>query len=786
MPRVPFLLALLCLPLVVGCEGCRRDTDQAEEDKQEAPLEDFSSRPAQPFPGDANVTSGGIKPGHWLTASQALKSNKVDSRGELHSRASASSSNFRTGETQTAQGEIASIRPIVLPKGQLRRFDYRLLAPVSGNHDQKRTFLASRFVSSGRTVFYDTGKQPFNVLSGEEFFFVVLTTRPERFAKFQTSYWVRPYRDEFAFKSKAANYRIVFPPTEDLLPLSETMLDWTSTAVVLWDNLSPDALTPRQQQAIADWVRFGGALIVNGAAASDAISQTSIADLLPLRPSGNIELDPGAATELLTSWAVANDPSTEKQVAQLKSQSGRVAVDGQAAADAVAVRDSGNLVLVRQVGNGRVVQPRFDVTSDWLTTWGSYDSFVNAILLQRPRRKFTKSADASDESLIVQQYFDHPSIKTDPALNSGFRITARDAVLRTSIDQENAMSVAASRLDPLTYVDSSTGIGGWTESSDAIRLCREILKSESGIEIPDSSLVIRSLGYYLLILVPINYLVFRLAGRLEYAWLAVPLIAVAGAAWVARAARLDIGFARKQTELALLELQPNYHRGHLSRVVAIYNSLSESYDIEFNTVDGVAVPIWDEQAGSEPVFRTSFAEGPSLAGLAVDSNNTQLVHTEQMIDVGGSITLDAQGKLVNQTDYELFDAYVVEKIDKDNVRIATVGPCTPGSEVSLRYRDIVAPPITDELPMQTTRMILRLARPEAMPDRSTRLVARIDTSLPGMTIAPNANQVVSQTVVLAHLKHAPLPEPEKDLNLISEFRDTLRPGNEDSQQDSSL
>ncbi len=126
------------------------------------------------------------------------------------------------------------------------------------------------------------------------------------------------------------------------------------------------------------------------------------------------------------------------------------------------------------------------------------------------------------------------------------------------------------------------------------------------------------MGYYLLILVPINYLVFRLLGRLEYAWLAVPLIAIGGAVWVARAARLDIGFARSQTEIALLELQPNYQRGHLSRVVAIYNSLSSTYDIEFKTIDGAAAPIWSGSSDSKrsgAVFRTGFAEGPMLSGF---------------------------------------------------------------------------------------------------------------------------------------------------------------------------
>jgi hypothetical protein len=777
MPRVSFLLALLCLPFVVGCEGCRRSGDDAEDKNQEkAPLEDFSSRSPLAFPADANPLTGGIKPGHWMTASQSLKSNKIDARGELLSRASASGSSIQTGQEQTSEGEIQTVRPVVLPKGQFRRFDYRILTPVPLSNDQRRNFLSSRFVSTGRAVFFETGRQPFNVLSGEEFFFVILTTRPERFAKFQVSDWVRPFRDEdVVFRGAAANYRIVFPPTEDLLPLAETMLDWTSTAIVLWDDLSPDALTPQQQTAFADWVRFGGQLIVNGAPAADAIARTTLADLLPLKPTGNIELDPDAATQLLNGWAVATDRSTEKQVALLQSQSGRVAVDGVAAADAETFPNTGNLVLWRRIGGGRVVQPRFDVTSDWLLNWKSYDSFVNSMLLGRPRRQLIESPDANELSLIRQFYPDLKSPVSDPAFNSRFRITARDSVLPTGVNGGDATSAFSSRYDPLTYVDSSTGIGGWTDDSDTLSLCQQILRNESGIEIPKSSLVIRTLGYYLLILVPVNYLVFRLMGRLEYAWLAVPVIAIGGAIWVARAARLDIGFARSQTEIAFLELQPDYPRGHLTRVVAIYNSLSSSYDVQFDTIDGAASPIWggnSSPSGSGAVFRTGFAEGPMLSGLAVGSNQVRMLHAEQIMDVGGPIVLDGEGKLINQTAYELFDALVIEKSNSGEVRFAIVGGCESGAAAKLRYRD-VAPRVTDELPMQTATLVGRLSSPSAMPNGSTRLVARIDASLPGMTITPDAKQTLSQTIVLAHLKHAPLPAPKADVNLIGDLRRVL-------------
>ncbi len=134
------------------------------------------------------------------------------------------------------------MRPVVLPKGQMRRFDFRLLTPVPASIEIRRISVASRFVSAGRGTFFDTGRQPFNLMASEEYFFVVLTTRSQRFARLQVADWVRPYKPPNEFQDRTANYRIVFPPTKDVLPLPETMLDWTSTAVVLWDDLDANAI----------------------------------------------------------------------------------------------------------------------------------------------------------------------------------------------------------------------------------------------------------------------------------------------------------------------------------------------------------------------------------------------------------------------------------------------------------------------------------------------------------------------------------------------------------------
>ena len=272
---------------------------------------------------------------------------------------------------------------------------------------------------------------------------------------------------------------------------------------MLWDDVPAESLTPDQQIAMGDWLRFGGRLIVNGADAADSIANTSLQDALPLLPSGNIELDPDAAESLLQGWQIKTDPSTKKQIAVIRGQSGRVAVDGTLADGAVPVPRSGKLVLTRLVGRGTVVQPRFDITSDWIANWQSYDSFVNAVLISRPPRAYFQ---ADSDGVVRQRYPLTQRLDADAETNTGFRLFSRDASLRPSKETAKESSSASSGI---TRSSGAAGVGGWNDNSEVIALCRDILRSESGIEIPKSSLVIKSLGIYLCLLVPINYLIFR-------------------------------------------------------------------------------------------------------------------------------------------------------------------------------------------------------------------------------------------------------------------------------------
>ncbi|MCO8123909.1 hypothetical protein NHH03_19345 [Stieleria sp. TO1_6] len=768
-----FLFALLSLPLIVGCEGCRQTGPQDSSADDEAPRQAYSTEPAVVFPADQSATFGAVKPGHWMTAEQSIRSNKGDMRGELISRSAVSLRNMDM-ETSDSIESLDTIRPVVLPKGQMRGFDFRFLCPVPRSVETRRINLASRLLPRSGGVL-DTGAQPFTVMRASEYFFVVLTNRPDRFTRFQVADWSRSSEQNLDLAVPDVNYRIVVPKAGELLPLPETMLDMTSTAVVFWDDLSEDALTPLQQSAIADWIRFGGRLVVNGPAASEAIANTLLADLLPLLPTSNIELDGQAASELLTNWSVKTDRSLKKQIQYVQSGNSRIAIDGQLDPNATAVEKTASLVLQRSVGRGHVIQPRFDLTDDWVEGWDSYDSFVNCVVLNRPPRKYSQNqaVDPEDDGYAPEELglvFTGTKSSADAAVNTQFRLATRDWILAAGTDNDRKVN---SPFDSFHRIDAITGLSSWNDNSDTIALLRQTLTSEAGIEIPGSALVIRSLAIYLIVLVPINYIVFRLMNRLEYAWFAVPLIAVLGAIWAARQARLDIGFARSNTELAVLEAHAGYPRAHLTRLVGIYNSLSSRYELQFASVDGIGSTLNNEtDPGTtvQPRLRVSFEEGPALADVAVPSNRMRYVHTEEIVDLGGSFFFDGQQTLTSESDLDLTDGLVVRKTVDGETQVALVGGLAAGETKTLDFRSTERLMVATGLPMQTSRLIRRFATPGLIPGGSSRLVARIDGSLKGVQITPTASQHVAQTIAIIHLEHAKLPPPESDFNLVSDFR----------------
>ncbi len=200
--------------------------------------------------------------------------------------------------------------------------------------------------------------------------------------------------------------------------------------------------------------------------------------------------------------------------------------------------------------------------------------------------------------------------------------------------------------------------------------------------------IITLIGSYLAILVPLNWLVFRLLGRLELAWVVAPILALVGVLVVTRVARLDIGFARRTTELGLLELQGEYGRGHVTTYVALYTSLSTPYSLQFPERGSVALPFGNvrqgnsrNNAGREVVqARYGTSPGIQLEPLNVRSNSLELLHAEQMVGLPGGLLYGVPkpeepnvAAIKNTTGLKLKSCCLVRKSADKGIEFAWIG-----------------------------------------------------------------------------------------------------------------
>jgi len=354
-----------------------------------------------------------------------------------------------------------------------------------------------------------------------------------------------------------------------------------------------------------------------------------------------------------------------------------------------------------------------------------------------------------------------------------------------------------------------SGIAGWSDSNAVSTAARDSLAAAAGIDIPKARFVAWMLAAYLVVLVPVNWSLFRLLRRVEWAWVAVPVIALAGAVVVTKAANLNIGFARSQTEIGVLELQPGYRRGHLTRYTALYTSLSTNYDVKFNDSHAIVQPLFLESEGRPGTAREqaiyTLRHDPAevnLAGFGVSSNATSMLHSEQMYDIGGAISLadsDGAPMVHNRSNLTLNQAAVVRVEGDGQVQVAWLGQFAPGeagrplnfhsvafdsetgsaaqgeeekAREQIRQFRAVLPqwhddPVADPSipPLSLTRLAAMTVAGKGLAPGDVRLVASLNEPLPGMNVDPVASRATRSVVlVVANLRYASPPEPQADYN----------------------
>ncbi len=810
------LLSVLAWGLLVDAGGCSFRTaadakKELERLKKEKPKPNFSQFRVFTEPNERSFTDpkdkenqrivSALKPGHWTSVLVETKANNFDFSGEMVSTPQDQQQNPVGLEGSSFR--LVTSRPVALPKGQQKSLETLFFAPRSAV-PRTSTWIANRLHDRRRGGEQSQATmEPIPHMPSFQYFLVVLARDRSRWGYLKVLDCIRPPAELVPINvDEAYYYRVVLPRTDQPLALPTQSLCWTNIAYLVWDDVLPTALSPEQQQALLDWLHWGGGLILSGPQTLDALRGTFLEPYLPATAAATTQLDAAALVELNAHWTVAEqderrtiEPAVPWSGIQLAKHPAAEFVSG-----------TGELVAERRVGRGRVVVTAFHLNEPDLIKWKSYDSFFNACILRRPSRRYDVTHSQFD--------FVGPQApeRLDPAVVSNVRYLTRDAKDPAEIKTEAQLhSTAEEAVQPVaratairgigTYgevVDSDafdafkaeSGVAGWNDFSWISSVARKTLRDAAGISVPKRAFVLWMIGSYLVLIVPVNWLFFRLVGRVEWAWIAVPVAALGWGMLVVWLAQLDIGFARAETEIAVLEVQPDFSRAHLTRYTALYSSLSTSYDVHFDDASAVAQPFsvdWKLLRGQAPSTVALRTVGDrSLDDYLVSSNSTGMLHSEQMFNLGGSLSWhgfgDAPATLENNTNLRLSGVAIVRcrlnALSEAVGESAWVGDLPPGAKVVVTFqarderrmndaRD--QSPLTREDPpeggLSLRRLIDGAQDHQSLRPGDVRLVAWQDQPLKGMRIEPAASQARRATLVVAQLQFSPEEPPTPDVNL---------------------
>lgn len=840
------LLALLLLQ-APGC-SCRTETpaEQAarlakeeaerialeekkrEEERLRAPLQ---LPPVQLLPAGEGPVSLFVKPGHWNAVVQPAKANAEDFDGTITYEIVGTSK--RAGTTSSRNDRLVSRRPLVVAAQSEKTVDSLFYCPPTGKASPR---LRSVITDRRSGIELQDFATPLRPLLGHQYHFVVLAKEPNRYAFLDSLYSVTARLESRIDTSEvdggpnrlpaAKNYRVVAVPTNDPsgeVALPDNPLAWTSIAYVLWDEVDPSTLRPAQRDALIDWINWGGQLIVSGPDSLDLLRGSFLEPFLPALSDGAREIYPKELGRLASRWSVG---SNGKPLPADKPWSG---IELRPTDGSKSLPGMTDLLIERRVGRGRIVVSAMQLADTRLLAWSAgVQNFYNAAILRRPPRRFVPVDEYGEpgKALAAVRWHDPKTpLQFDPRINTGVRCFVRDTyanpndlLLRVVVEgaeEINGLFGASApngrrnRVGGFVSLQPAPNTGGIAAVNDfnvATNAVREVLRESAGVSVPDAGFVIGCLAAYLFVLVPLNWGVFTAIGRVELAWVAAPLIALAGGWVVIQQARLDIGFVRSRTEVAVLELQPDTPRGLLTRFTALYTSLSTTYEMEFDAA-AVAAPFPSatrdgNNAISVPkTIAYERQEKARLKDLLVSSATTEFIRSEEMLDLAangvpgssamGSIRINrgpsGAPRLENRTAWTLEDVTILGRPDglqgEPQLEGCWIGELKPSDNATVAYLPIPASTEPSDLPFNRERAeaarlrgtaaddlldlkeLIRLAvDPSRFEPGERRVVCLVSQLMPGVTIEPASSQRQGATLIVGHLDYGPLPPPKSDAN----------------------
>jgi hypothetical protein len=781
------------LKILTDPESLKKLEKEKDKDKLRPPLEIFRSQVA-PF----DVLPY-VKPKHWSTIALELRANLDNYAGivqtELVPLAGMPHAMLYRRDARLLKGHKATLGMQVMLPQVPREMAIELIQPDAIRADE-------------------TWRASLRILDPHQMLIPVLTKGPNdgyaQWKGFQAFTPTSVDPAEFVSSERQRYYALVLPQEPDRPPLSPHSLTWSTISHVLWDGMTPDTLGPARQQALLDWLHWGGQLIlIGGATPSLKLLRDSFLDpYLPADPSGDsvllgqdelrglsAEYPPPTRYNPIDVYPV---PATE---AEARAQFGRyraaeairpakdkpVYLEGltpRPGSTTIPLDDSSGRLLgvERRVGRGRILMLAVNPTENALATWLGLDTLVRRVILRRPEERMVQGY--GDPATVQAGNLPAFGILAGPDL-SWFRLLGRDfASEAPNLDRAKREAEARVKAAAAEAAKGKPGgnrrrtlrnfpqapVAEWDDTAALPRLCRDELERASGISIPSSTFVLKVILAYLVALVPLNWLICRyLFGRREWAWIVVPVLALGFAVGVERAAAYDMGYDTACDEIDVVEVFAGYPRAHLSRFAALYSTGRIKFSIGFpGDPLALALPLDTGRSLRGEGISTSIwqsSPAPLLDAFSVQPRSLMMFRAEQVLNLAGPFFLQRAGTaqtIVNTGDLELRDAVLVDVGDDRTFDETFIGTIAPGASVPVvRGRAIPAVKAGEGL---EPGVFLREFR-EYSEDRpenrgELRLVGWSPRPCGGLKLTPAVDRHRGFSVVVVHLTYGPPPPPD--------------------------
>ncbi len=786
------------------------DADAAEKAKRERerpPIEIFKS---SILPNDILPYT---KANHWLTLGLELRANHNNFNG--------------TFETQPISlldmpHEVIYRRDAGLVRGQRSRLLIQLMTPVVAKElrlklERPESIIPDEYLASMR------------VLEPHQMLIPVLTKGTnDSYSRWQQLPFMFPLsgqKSDAMVYDRQRYYRMVLPSDIEHPQLPGHPLTWTTISHVIWDGIAPETLSPSQQDAMLDWLHWGGQLIIVGGAAPTLapLRESFLAPYLPAEINGQsaqlTTQDLDAFSKIYPPPSPTFEPDepiegTQRYETAFETYGKRYGtpvpiflpankplyVASLTPKPNARVIDFGKpnlppLAVEWRIGRGRVMMLGIGLNDPGISSWPGFSTMVRRVVLRRPEDPLGEELrynNMGGGGYLAPRY----DSLVGPDL-TWTRIFGRDLGAperRVDLSDDDPQSVPQAQPSTKKALPTTPPAIGWNRNQQPSiapfqipvaewldnaalpRMSREKLEQASGIEIPGARFVLIVILAYIIALVPINLLICRLAfGRREWAWLAAPVLALIFAVIVERAAAYDVGYDSACNEVDLIEMFGDYPRGHINRFASLYTTGRVKYTIAYpNDPTALVLPLnTGRSIRGEDVAQSVFQATPTpqLSNFQVQPRSLAMFRAEQLVNLPGTFALTEENgvrKVVNNSPYLLRDAVLIDLGLKESKitrlgRIETKGVVEVGqpmTEETFKRPTIEGLKKNQVDPGNFLELVVRASiasRPEDAGE--VRLIGWVDSHQAGQAITPPVDVHQGFTVVVAHLKMGPPPDP---------------------------